>query len=132
MAATQTLLSNEPLVRLTVFAGIFAAMAAWEILARRREQRIGRGTRWPSNIAVVALDAVLVRLVFPTTAIGLALLAETRGFDSFTPSACRVGSPFRLRSFYSISPSTCSTSSFTRSRPSGGCIGCIMPISSST
>ena len=74
------LLANEPLIRLLVFAGIFAAMTAWEILSPRREQQQGRGTRWPSNVGVVVLDTVLVRLVFPTTAVGLALLAEARGW----------------------------------------------------
>jgi sterol desaturase/sphingolipid hydroxylase (fatty acid hydroxylase superfamily) len=74
------LLANEPLIRLSVFAGIFAVMAAWEILAPRRAQRLARGTRWPGNIGVVILDTVLVRLVFPTTAVGLALIAEARGW----------------------------------------------------
>ena len=77
------LLGNEPFVRLVVFAGIFAAMAGWEILAPRREQKLARGTRWPSNIGVVVLDTVLVRLVFPTTAVGLALIAEARGWGLF-------------------------------------------------
>ena len=76
-------LANEPLVRLFVFAGIFAVMAAWEILAPRREQKLARGARWPSNIGVVVLDTVLVRLVFPTTAVGLALLTEARGWGLF-------------------------------------------------
>jgi sterol desaturase/sphingolipid hydroxylase (fatty acid hydroxylase superfamily) len=77
------LLAREPVVRLVVFAGIFAAMAAWEILAPRREQKLARGTRWPSNIGVVLLDTVLVRIVFPTTAVGLALIAEARGWGLF-------------------------------------------------
>jgi sterol desaturase/sphingolipid hydroxylase (fatty acid hydroxylase superfamily) len=74
------ILASEPQMRLIVFAGVFAVMAAWEMLAPRREQRIGRGARWPSNIAIVILDTVLVRLVFPTTAVGLALLAEAQGW----------------------------------------------------
>src|SRR5262249_11556965 len=63
--------------------GIFAAMAAWEMLAPRRAQGLGRGTRWPSNIGIVILDTVLVRLVFPMTAVGLALIAEARGWGLF-------------------------------------------------
>ena len=74
------LLANEPLIRLCVFAGIFAAMAAWEVLAPRRGQELARGTRWPGNIGIVVLDTVLVRLVLPTTAVGLALVAEARGW----------------------------------------------------
>jgi len=76
-------LVNEPFVRLLAFAGIFAAMAAWEALAPRREQKLARGMRWPSNIGVVVVDTILVRLVFPTTAVGLALLAEAREWGLF-------------------------------------------------
>ena len=77
------LLANEPLIRLAAFAGVFVVMAAWEILAPRRGQKLGRGGRWPGNFGVVVLDTVLVRLVFPTTAVGLALLAEARGWGLF-------------------------------------------------
>jgi sterol desaturase/sphingolipid hydroxylase (fatty acid hydroxylase superfamily) len=80
---SELLLGNEPAIRLFAFAGIFAVMAAWEIAAPRRHQRIGRGTRWPSNIGVVVLDTVLVRLLFPTTAAGLALVAEAQGWGLF-------------------------------------------------
>ena len=83
MSMTDTLLSNEPLIRLAAFGGILATMAAWEVYAPRREQRLGRGTRWPGNIAVVVLDTLLVRLAFPITAVGLALLAEARGWGLF-------------------------------------------------
>jgi sterol desaturase/sphingolipid hydroxylase (fatty acid hydroxylase superfamily) len=74
------LLASEPLLRLLAFAGIFAAMAAWEVLAPRREQQLARGTRWPGNVGIVVLDTALVRLAFPTTAVGLALIAEARGW----------------------------------------------------
>jgi sterol desaturase/sphingolipid hydroxylase (fatty acid hydroxylase superfamily) len=77
---SEALLGNEALIRLAAFAGIFAIMAAWEILAPRRGQKLGRGTRWPSNIGIVVLDTVLVRLMFPTTAVGLALVAESQGW----------------------------------------------------
>jgi sterol desaturase/sphingolipid hydroxylase (fatty acid hydroxylase superfamily) len=77
---SETLFVTEPLIRLIAFAGIFAVMAVWEIVAPRREQKIDRNTRWASNVGVVVLDAVLVRLVFPTTAVGLALVAESQGW----------------------------------------------------
>ena len=77
------ILANEPLIRLTAFAGIFAVMAAWEILAPRRVQEIGRGRRWPSNIAIVVLDTTLVRLIFPMTAVSVASVAEAKGWGLF-------------------------------------------------
>jgi sterol desaturase/sphingolipid hydroxylase (fatty acid hydroxylase superfamily) len=77
------LLANEPVVRLSIFASVFTIMALWEVLAPRRRLAIGRITRWPSNLGVVMLDTVVVRILFPTSAVGLALLAEAKGFGLF-------------------------------------------------
>jgi len=71
---------NEALVRLAAFACILAALAAWERLAPRRSQQLGRRLRWTGNLGVVALDTLLVRVLFPITAIGLALVCEARGW----------------------------------------------------
>ncbi len=76
----ELLLAYEPSIRLAAFAGVFTLMALWELLAPRRAQAIARATRWPSNLAVVAVDVALVRIVFPTSAVALALLAEARGW----------------------------------------------------
>jgi len=58
-------------------------MTVWEVLAPRRKQEVCRTSRWPSNLGVVLLDTLLVRVLFPTTAVGLALLAETKHFGVF-------------------------------------------------
>src|SRR6187455_1219171 len=79
----EDLLSHQATIRLGGFAGIFAAMALWELLAPRRKQAFRRGRRWPSNLGVVVLDTLLVRLAFPTTAVGVALLAEQHGWGLF-------------------------------------------------
>jgi sterol desaturase/sphingolipid hydroxylase (fatty acid hydroxylase superfamily) len=80
---SEIVLANEPIIRLAAFAGIFAVMALWELLAPRRTQAIGRGRRWPSNLGIVVVDTLLVRLVFPTAAVGMALIAEERGWGLF-------------------------------------------------
>ncbi len=77
------LLAYEPYIRLTAFGGIFILMAAWEFVLPRRKQAIRRTWRWPNNLGIVAVDTVLVRIVFPTTAVALAILAEARGFGLF-------------------------------------------------
>lgn len=77
------LFAYEPYIRLAAFAGIFAVMAAWEVFLPRRAQAIGRGWRWPNNLGVVAVDTLLVRILFPTTAVGIALVAQRRGFGLF-------------------------------------------------
>ena len=78
-ATADLLLANEPWIRLLMFGGVLAVMAFWEVLAPRRIQSTGRSTRWPSNLGIVALDTILVRLLIPITAVGLALLVEARG-----------------------------------------------------
>ena len=80
---TDTLLAQEPLIRLGAFTGILAVMVLWEWLSPRRNQEIGRTRRWPGNLGIVALDTVVVRLVYPATAIGTALLAEARSWGLF-------------------------------------------------
>lgn len=75
----EALLQNAPVVRLGCFLGILVLMALWETVAPRRPQAIGRGKRWPGNLAIVVLDTALLRVLIPTTAVGLALLGEERG-----------------------------------------------------
>jgi sterol desaturase/sphingolipid hydroxylase (fatty acid hydroxylase superfamily) len=86
-AETAMLATNEALVRFLAFAGALATLAAWELLAPRRSQQLPRSTRWPSNFGVVVLDTLLVRLLFPTTAIGLALVCEAQGRGLFQAMA---------------------------------------------
>jgi sterol desaturase/sphingolipid hydroxylase (fatty acid hydroxylase superfamily) len=70
----------EPYLCMAAFGGVFAAMAIWEFIGPRRKRKIGRGWRWPNNLGVVVVDTLLVRMLFPTTAVGVALLAAARGF----------------------------------------------------
>jgi sterol desaturase/sphingolipid hydroxylase (fatty acid hydroxylase superfamily) len=77
---TEFLLANELLIRMAVFGGVLAAMAAWEVAAPRRRREIPRLIRWTNNLGVVVIDAVLVRLAFPIVAVGLAITAQTQGW----------------------------------------------------
>ncbi len=70
----------EPLIRLSFFAGVLAVLALWEALAPRRTQEVGRVWRWPNNLGVVAVDTIILRILFPTAAVGFAILAEERGW----------------------------------------------------
>lgn len=58
-------------------------MASWEVLTPRRTQKIGRVTRWPGNIAIVILDIAFVRILFPVSAVALAMLLEANGSGLF-------------------------------------------------
>ncbi|MCP3054259.1 sterol desaturase family protein [Aurantimonas marianensis] len=80
---TETLLANEPIIRVSLFLGILLAMALWEVAAPRRRREIPRLLRWTNNLGVVVVDTLLVRLTFPIVAVGLALIAEERGWGLF-------------------------------------------------
>jgi len=77
---SNTLLTHEPVIRIGFFTAVLVTMAMWEIVAARRPQRIHRWTRWPNNLMIVALDTLAVRLVFPVTAVGAALIAAENGW----------------------------------------------------
>lgn len=77
---SQWLLAYEPVVRLGAFASVLLVMAAWESLAARRELVLPRARRWRANLSLVALDTLLLRLVFPAAALGAASIAAERGW----------------------------------------------------
>jgi sterol desaturase/sphingolipid hydroxylase (fatty acid hydroxylase superfamily) len=77
------LLTHEQLTRLVAFCSVFAVMAIWEFVGPRRAQTLGRSWRWPNNLGVVVADTLLVRILFPTTAVGLALVANAHGLGLF-------------------------------------------------
>jgi len=80
---SETILAAEPTIRLAAFMGVLAAMAMWEIAAPRRRRDIPRVIRWTNNIALVVLDTLILRLSFPILAVGLAVMAEERGWGLF-------------------------------------------------
>lgn len=77
------LLGHEPAVRLSVFLGMLFAMMLWEVSAPRRRLDIPRVIRWSNNLALVVVDAAILRLAFPVLAVGLAGLAHARGWGLF-------------------------------------------------
>jgi sterol desaturase/sphingolipid hydroxylase (fatty acid hydroxylase superfamily) len=79
----EPLFTYEPLIRVGAFGAVFVVMAVWELLMPRRPQAIGRNWRWPNNLGVVAVDVLLVRILLPITAVGLALIAEAHGIGLF-------------------------------------------------
>jgi sterol desaturase/sphingolipid hydroxylase (fatty acid hydroxylase superfamily) len=81
------LLKNELLIRLSFFLGVLFVMALWEVAAPRRRREIPRLLRWTNNLGLVVVDTILVRLTFPIVAVGLALMAEQRGWGFFNTFA---------------------------------------------
>lgn len=74
-------------LRLGVFVAVLCAMALWELAAPCRRAEVPRLLRWTNHLALVALDSVLVRLLFPLTAAALALQVQTAGWGLFALAA---------------------------------------------
>lgn len=74
------ILTNEPAIRMLGFVSVLSVMVIWEIIASRRPQTIKRRLRWPGNLAIVILDTLAVRLLFPLAAVGVAVYASEQGW----------------------------------------------------
>lgn len=72
--------AHEAAIRLGFFFGMLVAMGVWETLAPRRPLVVPRTLRWLNNLGLVVLNTVLLRLLFPAAAVGLAALAASRGW----------------------------------------------------
>jgi sterol desaturase/sphingolipid hydroxylase (fatty acid hydroxylase superfamily) len=78
---------SEAMVRFGSFALIFSTIALLELASPRLERAELRGAwksrRWVTNIAIVVVSSLLLRVVFPLAAVGAALWAESREMGLF-------------------------------------------------
>ena len=81
---TEFIQGNEIAIRLGCFIGIFALMAAWEMIAPRRALTQSKAVRWYSNLGIVAVNTVIARMVFTLAPVGVALVAAERGWGLLT------------------------------------------------
>ncbi|WP_017931071.1 sterol desaturase family protein [Robiginitomaculum antarcticum] len=77
------LISHEGVLRLGVFAALLAAFIMLETLLPRKARVMPRARRWLTNFAIVGVDTVLLRLIFPLAAAGTAVWANQAGFGLF-------------------------------------------------
>ena len=79
-------MENEALIRLSVFLGLFAILAAAEAVVPRRSRSQPRSSRWVTNWGVTVLNTLTLRLMafaLPLLAVGAAIDAETQGWGLF-------------------------------------------------
>jgi sterol desaturase/sphingolipid hydroxylase (fatty acid hydroxylase superfamily) len=74
---------SETQIRITFFILILCIIAAWEFLAPRRPLTVSKPRRWFINLSIVFLDSVLVKILFPVAAVGVAAAAEQHGWGLF-------------------------------------------------
>ena len=77
------ILGNEAPIRLSFFFGVFAIMAMWELRSPRRVLSTSKSMRWVNNLGLVFLYTLVLRLLFPAAAVGVALFAREQGWGLF-------------------------------------------------
>ncbi len=73
-------IENEGVIRMSVFAGVFLAMALLEFALPRKERSQPRSTRWFTNLGIVVVDTLVLRALFPVLAVGVAFWAQANGY----------------------------------------------------
>ena len=74
------LMKYELAIRLVFFFGIFIIIARWELVAPKRVLNISKLLRWSNNISLVILNSVILRLLFPAAAVGVAAYSQEHGW----------------------------------------------------
>jgi sterol desaturase/sphingolipid hydroxylase (fatty acid hydroxylase superfamily) len=76
-------IEREAVLRLAFFASIFCVVMVWELVAPRRPQLVARSVRWISNLGLLVLNSIVLRLLFPAAAVGIAYQAAANGWGLF-------------------------------------------------
>lgn len=74
---------DPDILRLAAFLSVFVLLAVLEHLWPRRPLTVSKPHRWLANLAIVATDTLLVRLVFPLAPFAVAALVQTHGWGLF-------------------------------------------------
>ena len=83
MSFDEILLANEKEVRMGFFFGMLALIGLWEIIAPKRALTVSKAIRWTNNLGLVFLNSLLLRLLFPAAAVGVAKFASDQGWGLF-------------------------------------------------
>jgi len=65
------------------FFSIITVVIIWELIAAKRPLQHRKVKRWINNLALIGLDTVLIKILLPAGALGIALWAEHKGYGVF-------------------------------------------------
>ena len=83
----EAVIEREALIRLIIFIAVFTIMASWELAKPCRQLAIKKSQRWMNNISLIVVNSILLRLLFPAAAVGVALYAEVNSIGLFNQLA---------------------------------------------
>ncbi|MFT5171447.1 MAG: sterol desaturase/sphingolipid hydroxylase (fatty acid hydroxylase superfamily) [Candidatus Marinamargulisbacteria bacterium] len=72
--------AGQSLGRLLSFGGVFVVMALWELVSPRRKLTASKPVRWANNLIIILLDNILVKVLFPVSAVGFAMWVQQQGW----------------------------------------------------
>jgi len=84
---TNFVVSNEATIRIAFFIGIFLVVALLELVVARRSLTTSKASRWSGNIGIVIINTILLRLLFPAGAVGMAVWVERQGWGMLNNAA---------------------------------------------
>lgn len=71
---------SEAQIRFSIFLGALILMSALEALFPAKARTQSRARRWSTNLGLVVIDTLTIRVLFPVIAVGAALWADSRGW----------------------------------------------------
>ncbi|MDX1693784.1 MAG: sterol desaturase family protein [Ketobacteraceae bacterium] len=77
------IIQHEAALRACVFFAVLLGLMLTEVLFPRRPLKIPRTQRWPNNLGLVFFNSLLLRIIFPAAAVGMALTVEQYSFGLF-------------------------------------------------
>jgi len=83
MSVAEFVSQYELTIRLSFFFGVFLLMAYWEVKAPKRALTISKLLRWSNNLGLVVLNSIILRLLFPAAAVGVAAYCASNGWGIF-------------------------------------------------
>ncbi len=75
MEISDIIIRHEATIRMVAFLGILTLMAGLELANPCRKLRFSRRVRWSNNLALVVFNTLMLRLLFPASAVGIATVA---------------------------------------------------------
>ena len=83
MNMSEYITQHEATIRLSCFVAVLLIMAGLELVWPRRTLRIAKVRRWSNNLSLVLINTLVIRVLFPTAAVGVALTAGIKGWGLF-------------------------------------------------
>ena len=80
---TAYIIQHEATIRVGAFIAVLLIMASLEVAWPRRTLAVSRARRWTSNLSIIVINTLIIRIVFPTAALGVALIVEDRQWGLF-------------------------------------------------